>query len=34
MAQIAYGLLPRDVFVRVEDQRAPGGLDADSQRLH
>jgi hypothetical protein len=30
LAQIAYGLLPRDVFVKVEDQRAPGGLDADS----
>jgi hypothetical protein len=30
LAQIAYGLLPRDIFVRVEDQRAPGGLDADS----
>ena len=30
LAQIAYGLLPRDVFVRVEDQRTPGGLDADS----
>jgi hypothetical protein len=30
LAQIAYGLLPRDVFVKVEDQRTPGGLDADS----
>ena len=30
LAQIAYGLLPKDVFVRVEDQRTPGGLDADS----
>jgi hypothetical protein len=30
LAQIAYGLLPRDIFVRVEDQRTPGGLDADS----
>jgi hypothetical protein len=30
LAQIAYGLLPRDVFVKVEDQRTPGGFDADS----
>ena len=30
LAQIAYGLLPRDVFVRVEDQRTPGNLDPDA----
>ena len=30
LAQIAYGLLPRDVFVKVEDQRTPRGFDADS----
>jgi hypothetical protein len=30
LAQIAYGLLPKDVFVRVEDQRTPGGLDPDA----
>jgi hypothetical protein len=30
LAQIAYGLLPRDIFVRVEDQRTPGGLDPDA----
>src|SRR5262245_40163849 len=30
LATIAYGLLPKDVFVRVEDQRAPGGLDPDA----
>lgn len=28
MAQIAYGLLPRDVFISVE-QRTPGNLDPD-----
>ena len=28
LAQIAYGLLPRDVFISVE-QRAPGNLDPD-----
>ncbi len=28
LAQIAYGLLPRDVFISVE-QRTPGNLDAD-----
>jgi hypothetical protein len=30
LAQIAYGLLPRDIFVRVEDQRTPGNLDPDA----
>jgi hypothetical protein len=30
LATIAYGLLPKDVFVRVEDQRTPGNLDADA----
>jgi hypothetical protein len=30
LATIAYGLLPRDVFVKVEDQWAPGGLDPDA----
>ena len=30
LAQIACGLLPSDVFVRVEDQRTPGGLDPDA----
>jgi hypothetical protein len=30
LAQIAYGLLLRDVFVRVEDQRTPGNLDTDA----
>jgi hypothetical protein len=29
LAQIAYGLLPRDVFISVE-QKAPGNLDPDS----
>src|SRR6185369_16303008 len=28
LAQIAYGLLPRDVFISVE-QRVPGNLDPD-----
>jgi hypothetical protein len=28
LAQIAYGLLPRDVFISVE-QRTPGNLDTD-----
>jgi hypothetical protein len=28
VAQIAYGLLPRDVLISVE-QRTPGNLDAD-----
>jgi hypothetical protein len=28
-AQIAYGLLPRDVFISVE-QKTPGGLDPDA----
>lgn len=28
LAQIAYGLLPRDVFISVE-QRTPGNLDPD-----
>ena len=28
LAQIAYGLLPRDVFISVE-QRAPGNLEPD-----
>jgi hypothetical protein len=26
----AYGLLPRDVFVRVEDQRTPGNLEPEA----
>jgi hypothetical protein len=30
LAQIAYGLLPKDVFVRVEDQRVPGNLSPDA----
>jgi hypothetical protein len=30
LATIAYGLLPRDVFVKVEDQRTPGALDPDA----
>ena len=30
LATIAYGLLPRDLFVRVEDQRTPGNLDPDA----
>jgi hypothetical protein len=29
LAQIAYGLLPRDIFVRVEDQRGANGLGVD-----
>ena len=28
LAQIAYGLLPRDIFISVE-QRMPGKLDPD-----
>jgi hypothetical protein len=28
LAQIAYGLLPRDVFISVE-QRTPGNLEPD-----
>jgi integrase len=31
LAQIAYGLLPRDVFISVE-QRAPGNLEPDAFR--
>ena len=31
LAQIAYGLLPRDVFISVE-QRTPGNLDPTSGR--
>jgi hypothetical protein len=30
LATIAYGLLPKDVFVRVEDQRAPGNLEPEA----
>jgi hypothetical protein len=30
LATIAYGLLPRDVFVRVEDQRVPGNLEPEA----
>ena len=30
LATIAYGLLPRDVFVRVEDQRTPGNLEPEA----
>lgn len=30
LATIAYGLLPKDVFVRVEDQRVPGGLQPEA----
>ena len=30
LAQIAYGLLPRDVFVPVEDQRTPGNLEPEA----
>jgi hypothetical protein len=30
LAQIAYGLLPRDVFISVE-QRTPGNLDPDER---
>jgi hypothetical protein len=29
LASIAYGLLPRDIFINVQ-QQAPGGLDADA----
>src|SRR5215470_8935699 len=29
LAQIAYGLLPKDVFISVE-QKTPGGLDPDA----
>jgi hypothetical protein len=32
LAQIAYGLLPRDVFISVE-QRAPGNLDAEEWQI-
>ena len=32
LAQIAYGLLPRDVFISVE-QRTPGNLDPDEWRV-
>ncbi|QHO75527.1 hypothetical protein ACH79_25650 [Bradyrhizobium sp. CCBAU 051011] len=32
LAQIAYGLLPRDVFISVE-QRTPGNLDADEWQI-
>jgi hypothetical protein len=32
LAQIAYGLLPRDVFISVE-QRTPGNLDPDEWAL-
>jgi hypothetical protein len=30
LATIAYGLLPRDVFVKVEDQRTPGNLEPEA----
>ena len=30
LATIAYGLLPKDVFVRVEDQRTPGNLEPEA----
>lgn len=30
LATIAYGLLPRDVFVRVENQRTPGNLEPEA----
>jgi hypothetical protein len=33
LATIAYGLLPRDVFVRVEDQRTPGNLESIRELL-
>jgi Family of unknown function (DUF5681) len=33
LAQIAYGLLPKDVFVRVEDQRTPGNLESVRELL-
>jgi hypothetical protein len=32
LAQIAYGLLPRDVFISVE-QRTPGNLDAEEWQI-
>ena len=32
LAQIAYGLLPRDVFISVES-RTPGNLDPDEWRV-
>jgi hypothetical protein len=30
LATMAYGLLPKDVFVRVEDQRTPGNLEPEA----
>jgi hypothetical protein len=30
LATIAYGLLPKDVFARVEDQRTPGNLEPEA----
>ncbi len=30
LATIAYGILPKEAFVRIEDQRAPGNLDAEA----
>ena len=30
LAQIAYRLLPRDIFVRVEDRRTPGNLEPEA----
>jgi hypothetical protein len=33
LATIAYGLLPKDIFVRVEDQRAPGNLESIRELL-
>jgi hypothetical protein len=30
VATIAYGLLPRDVFVKVEDHRMPGNLESEA----
>jgi hypothetical protein len=30
LATIAYGLLPKDVFVCVEDQRTPGNLEPEA----
>jgi hypothetical protein len=30
LTQIAYGLLPRDIFVQVQSNAGPGNLDADS----
>ena len=30
LATIAYGLLPKDVFVRVEDQRTPSNLEPEA----